>query len=73
MKDARYRGHFFLRCVPKTTKIAFKAACAETNMTMRDVLLLLMRKYASAVRRKRRYIKLSDIYRLDADDNNPEI
>lgn len=71
--DAKYKGHVFLRNVPSTTRQAFKIACAQTNMTMRDVLLLLMRKYAGAIRKKKTAIYLHDLYQLDANDNSSDI
>lgn len=47
--ENKYKGYVFLRSVPVTTKTAFKAACAKRNRSMRDVLVILMRRFAHAV------------------------
>ena len=66
--ESKYKDVLFVREVPETTKIPFKAACAQTNKTMRDVIILLMRKYSAAVEKKKPTIRIDDIYRLAAED-----
>lgn len=40
-----HRGTLFLEGVPKSTKAAFKSACARRETTMRDAMIKLMRQY----------------------------
>ena len=40
-----HRGTLFLEGVPKSTKAAFKSACAKQETTMRDAMIKLMRQY----------------------------
>ena len=38
-------GALLVEGIPHTTKVAFKAACAQQERTMREVLIAFMRDY----------------------------
>jgi hypothetical protein len=44
----QHHKHLFLRCIPATTKQAFKTACAKANppVTQRDAIIQFMRDFA---------------------------
>ncbi len=47
----RHLGTLFLEGVPKSTKAAFKAACAKREKTMRDAIIELMRQFIAETER----------------------
>jgi len=49
--ERKHKGYLFVKGIPETTKQAFKVACAASNppATQRDVVLVLMRRFAMAV------------------------
>ena len=42
-----HKSVLFVQGIPMTTKVAFKAACAAQNVSMRDALIKMMRKFAA--------------------------
>ena len=60
--ESKYKGVLFLRDIPETTKIAFKAACVSRNRTMRDIHVILMRKFAEAVRTGKPSINIRELF-----------
>lgn len=46
--EPSHKGVLFVKGIPRTTKNAFKAACASKGITMRDALIQLMRKYVES-------------------------
>lgn len=70
--ESRYSGVLFLRDVPSTTKSEYKSMCAARNRSMRDVTIILMRKFASAVRRGKNTIRIDDIKKGAKIDYNDE-
>lgn len=44
--EPHLKGTLFVEGVPRTTKAAFKAACAKNGENMRDVIITFMRRYS---------------------------
>jgi len=65
-----YKGHLFIRNIPSLMKSEFKSACAKKGATMRDVMMLFMQKYSTAVKKEEFSIKLSELapYRDTTED-----
>ena len=45
----QHDGAILLRNIPGSTHRAFKSACGKRGITMRDALIVMMRRYSSAV------------------------
>lgn len=65
--EPHFGGNIFLRDVPKTTHRAFKIACANKVITMRDAQIILMRRFAMAVARGQKVIRIDEMRPKEAD------
>lgn len=65
--DPHFGGNIFLRDVPQTTHRAFKIACADKVVTMRDAHIILIRRFAMAVARGENTIRIDRMKPDEAD------
>lgn len=70
--EPHHEKHIFLRDVPKSTHKAFKSACAEKDITMRDGQIILMRRFAMAVKAGENTIRIDKMKPDEADEDTAE-
>jgi hypothetical protein len=65
----KHKGALLLKGIPKTTHHAFKSACATKGLPMRDVLLILMRRYTAGVRDDAAKIRIDRMRHGESDED----
>ena len=67
-EGSKYTGHLLLKNIPRTTKKAFKAECAEVDIHMRDCLIILMRRFVYAKRKGENVIRVDAMREYETED-----
>jgi hypothetical protein len=71
-QTVKFKNAYLLKNLPLTTHLPFKGACAMRGLSMRSVLIQLMRRYTKAVRNDERSIRVDDFRKPKMTQENYE-
>jgi hypothetical protein len=69
-KDPAQKKHhaaILLKDIPESTHRIFKSACADHGVTMRDALIILARRFSTAVKTNEDWISIDRMRPAEAD------
>lgn len=66
-EERKHRAAILLKDIPESTRRKFKSACSDHGVTMRDALIILARRFTTAVKSDIDWISIDRMKPAEAD------